>query len=57
MEHSHVFEVLKKEAAIVIRDASDLIPALISEEAELLLLEVLVSCLLGKHKVEGSFLV
>lgn len=40
MDLPHVFKVLCKQYAIVFRDTSDLIPALIGVEAQLLLLEV-----------------
>jgi hypothetical protein len=40
MDLPHVFKVLCKKCAIVFRDTSDLIPALIGVKAQLLLLEV-----------------
>ena len=40
MDLPHVFKVLCKQCAIVFRDTSDLIPALIGVKAQLLLLEV-----------------
>lgn len=57
MKLSHVLEMLEEESTIIIGDSADLIPALVSIEAQLHFLGFNVSGLLRKHKVESSLLV
>ena len=57
MKLSHVLEVLKEKAPIIIGNSSDLIPALVGKEAELLLPAFNLCCLLRKHEVKGGLLV
>ena len=53
----HVLEVLKEKATVIITNSSDLIPALVSKEAELLLPAFNFCCLLREHEVKGGLLV
>ena len=54
---SHILEVLKEKASIIIGNSSDLIPALVGKEAELLFPAFNLCCLLWKHEVKSGLLV
>ena len=53
----HVLEVLKEKTTIIIGNSSDLIPALVGKEAELLLPAFNFCCLLRKHEIKCGLLV
>ena len=57
MKLGHVLEVLKEKATVVIRNSSDLIPALVSKEAEFHLPAFNVCCFLREHEVKGGLFV